>query len=195
MKDNNRKSPNHDYFAQQLHHANARVDNAKRVRIRTIVEAKQAGLSIRQISSECGLSPSRVHQLLTSNEAENTALAVSKKIRASTSHLRKATLFADVDDEALTSLAEYASAKVFPKNSILINESDYSDSMYVILSGSVEIFTSDANGKKVILNTLHAGDCVGELSLLDNRPRSASAKSTTACKVLTLSRASYCWVY
>ncbi len=56
-------------LAARLCLATERLEAAQRERIWAIVEAHQSGLSIRQIASGTGLSPSRVHQLLGSDEA------------------------------------------------------------------------------------------------------------------------------
>src|SRR5262245_42331656 len=53
----------------RLRLAMQRLEEAQRERIWAIVEAHQAGLSVRQIATAPGLSPSRVHQLLGSDEA------------------------------------------------------------------------------------------------------------------------------
>src|SRR3954449_6708237 len=55
--------------AARLRLATERLDEAQRERIWAIVEAHQSGLSIRQIAAATGLSSSRVHQLLGSDEA------------------------------------------------------------------------------------------------------------------------------
>jgi hypothetical protein len=55
--------------ADRLRLATERLDEAQRERIWAIVEAHQAGLSVRQIAAATGLSSSRVHQLLGSDEA------------------------------------------------------------------------------------------------------------------------------
>jgi DNA-directed RNA polymerase specialized sigma24 family protein len=56
-------------LAARLRLAAGRLEEAQRERIWAIVEAHQSGLSIRQIASATGLSSSRVHQLLGSDEA------------------------------------------------------------------------------------------------------------------------------
>src|SRR5436190_10778923 len=48
------------------------------------------------------------------------------------------------------------------------------DSLYVIRSGSVEIFVKDNAGTRIVLETAGEGDVFGELSLLDGGPRTAS---------------------
>src|SRR3954470_23778516 len=55
--------------AARLRLATERLEDAQRERIWAIVEAHQAGLSVRQITAAPGLSSSRVHQLLGSDEA------------------------------------------------------------------------------------------------------------------------------
>src|SRR5438067_13155970 len=56
-------------IAARLRLATQRLDDAQRERIWAIVEAHQSGLSVRRIASATGLSSSRVHQLLGSDEA------------------------------------------------------------------------------------------------------------------------------
>src|SRR3982751_4172231 len=56
-------------FAARLRLATGRLEDAQRERIWALVEAHQAGLSVRQIAAATGLSSSRVHQLLGSDEA------------------------------------------------------------------------------------------------------------------------------
>src|SRR5437764_13727704 len=56
-------------IASRLRLATERLDEAQRERIWAIVEAHQSGLSVRQIAAATGLSSSRVHQLLGSDEA------------------------------------------------------------------------------------------------------------------------------
>ncbi len=50
--------------------------------------------------------------------------------------------------------------------------------MYVLLEGEVEV---RANGR--ILEVLHAGDVLGEMALIDSKPRSATALARTACQL------------
>ena len=76
-------------------------------------------------------------------------------------------------------------------NSILINEGDQTDSLYVIIDGEVKVYASDENGKEVILNILGAGEYFGELSLVDDQPRSASVMTMMPTKVMIISKANF----
>jgi CRP/FNR family cyclic AMP-dependent transcriptional regulator len=88
--------------------------------------------------------------------------------------LRRIPYFLDVSEETLKSLASRATHKTFPKNAIIINEGDDAGPLYVILSGKVRVFLSSEAGKVITLSIQEAGSYFGELSLLDDSPRSAS---------------------
>src|SRR3954467_14235062 len=67
--------------AARLRLATERLEDAQRERIWAIVEAHQAELSIRQIAAATGLSSSRVHQLLGSDEAREIPRWLSQQRR------------------------------------------------------------------------------------------------------------------
>src|SRR3954462_689726 len=68
-------------FAARLRLATERLEEAQRERIWAIVEAHQSGLSVRQIAAATGLSSSRVHQLLGSDEAHEIPRWLSQQRR------------------------------------------------------------------------------------------------------------------
>jgi CRP/FNR family transcriptional regulator, cyclic AMP receptor protein len=62
------------------------------------------------------------------------------------------------------------------------------DSMIAVLSGEVRISMPSADGKEVVLATVHAGEVFGEIAMLDGKPRSADATALTACNLAVLDR-------
>ena len=80
---------------------------------------------------------------------------------------------AAISDGFVRELAALGSLRAYPKNTVFITEGDSSDAVFVILSGKVKAFVSDAEGHELILNTQGPGDYVGEMAL-DGKPRSAS---------------------
>ena len=82
-------------------------------------------------------------------------------------------------------LAPHGLARNFRRNAIVVNEGDETDSLYVLLSGRVRVFISDAQGKEVTLNQLGPGEYFGEITF-DGGPRSASvmALEDTRCAVV-----------
>ena len=97
-------------------------------------------------------------------------------------------LFADLKPDELAILSERAVVKTFPKNAILITEGDRSDTLYMLLSGSVKVYSCDEEGKEVTLNILGPGDYFGELALIDEQPRSASVISLEASRMMLIKR-------
>ncbi len=65
--------------------------------------------------------------------------------------------------------------KQYPANTIIFNKGDPGDGLYAIQEGTVEIFMEQDFGPKNILAVLTEGQCFGEMALLSNEPRTASA--------------------
>ena len=86
----------------------------------------------------------------------------------------------------LRSLAMRGVVLTHPKKSMLINEGEEGDSLWVLLKGSVKAFAVDENGRELIYGKIEAGDYFGEMSL-DGGPRSASVMTLepSTCAVLT----------
>ncbi|MGK7928076.1 MAG: cyclic nucleotide-binding domain-containing protein [Spirulina sp.] len=89
-------------------------------------------------------------------------------------HLKKVEYFQNFNELELRRLIEYGYRKILEADEVLFREGDYGDAFYVILSGTVEIFT-EKMGKT--LATLNTGSFFGELSLLLGIPRTASVKA------------------
>ncbi len=101
--------------------------------------------------------------------------------------LKSVEIFSGLSDAELVALEESSIRRSYPKNTVIINENDVADSLYVIESGKVKVYCSDKNGKEFIMNTLGSGDYFGELALLDDDRRSASVR--------TMEKAEFCIIY
>jgi CRP-like cAMP-binding protein len=75
-----------------------------------------------------------------------------------------------------------------PEETLLFKEGAPSNSLYMIKSGEVEIFTLTRQGKRIQLATLKSGNFFGEISLLFNKPRMASAKTIRPSELLELTK-------
>ncbi len=88
--------------------------------------------------------------------------------------LKNIPTFSEVPDAALSSLAECANKKSYGKNCLIMNEGDPAGPLFIILTGKVRVFLDSESGKSVTLSIQKSGSYFGELSLLDDQPRSAS---------------------
>lgn len=85
----------------------------------------------------------------------------------------------------LHAVAERGVVRKFPRNTVLIQEGDRGDSLYVILAGKVKVFASNEAGREFVISLHGVGEYVGEMCL-DGSPRSASVITTepTTCAVV-----------
>jgi CRP/FNR family cyclic AMP-dependent transcriptional regulator len=100
-------------------------------------------------------------------------------------------MFSELEPSDAHLLTEHTHTRTYPANSILINEGDQTDSLYVILEGEVKVYASDETGKEVILNILGPGEYFGELALVDDQPRSASVMTLKPTKVMIISKQNF----
>jgi CRP-like cAMP-binding protein len=105
--------------------------------------------------------------------------------------LRRVPLFQGLDDAALEILARVARVKIVPRHSYLFYQDDEGDAAYVIRTGVIAILLATDDGRELVINDLRAGDCFGELALLTNAPRSASAFARQETQVIVLPRAEF----
>ena len=102
--------------------------------------------------------------------------------------LENVPLFAGLSGEALAEIEQHGSIKTFRKNAIVINQDDETNSLYVILSGSVKVFISGEDGREAVLNHQRAGEYFGDLALIDKQPRAASVMTTEPSRFMIISR-------
>ena len=102
--------------------------------------------------------------------------------------LRAIPMFASVSPEALESIASLLIERNFPKHKTIVEEGAPGDYMYIIVEGRVKVTKLSGDGREKILELLEQGDFFGEMSLLDDAPRSASVKAMSAVRILALAR-------
>jgi CRP/FNR family cyclic AMP-dependent transcriptional regulator len=101
--------------------------------------------------------------------------------------LKKVSLFDNLNDEQLEHILRLATRRTILPGSILFHEKEMGMTFYFILAGSIKLFTKSSNGEEKVLSLVNSGESFGELSLLDGRPRSASAQTLETTTVLELS--------
>jgi CRP/FNR family cyclic AMP-dependent transcriptional regulator len=99
-------------------------------------------------------------------------------------------LFQGVSDADLSALAERTAVRSYPKQAIILNEGDESDSLYLIMSGRVKIYLADEHGKGLILAIKGPGQYFGEM-VLDGDARSASVMTLEPSQFAILSRGDF----
>ena len=100
-------------------------------------------------------------------------------------------LFSGLHEDELESVASIATRRHYAKNTIIINEGDETDSLYLILTGKVKIVLSDEDGKEITISVLEPNDYFGELSLIDEEPRSARVVTMEDCQLSIIHRSDF----
>jgi len=78
----------------------------------------------------------------------------------------------------------------YPKDTMIFSESQSGAEMFIIQEGQVAI-SKVVDGKEVILAVLKQGDMFGEMALLENKPRSASATAHSDCRLMVVNRKNF----
>ena len=94
-------------------------------------------------------------------------------------------LFADLEPEQLYDIATLATERTLAVGVDLCREGDPGEEVFVVIAGQGEIFTG-AGATLHAVGRTRAGDCVGELAVLDEAPRSATVRASTAMRVLAI---------
>ena len=108
--------------------------------------------------------------------------------RAAVQALRGCPLFAPCPEPVLADVGRRLRHRHFRRNEVIFHQGDPGDALHVITDGAVKILLPSAEGDEAIIATLRPGDFFGELSLLDGRPRSATATTVEPTETLSLPR-------
>ncbi|KAF0695728.1 Aste57867_13464 [Aphanomyces stellatus] len=108
--------------------------------------------------------------------------------------LRSVSFFADLSDEKLVRLADLSTISVLAPDVIIFKENDEEGSeMFVILAGSLQVSVQakEPGAKPLVLATLQAGSCFGEMALMTRVPRAATVTVVENAMLLSIERKSF----
>jgi CRP-like cAMP-binding protein len=102
-------------------------------------------------------------------------------------HLRAAPLFTALDDDSATAMRSSMIEQRLDKGDVLFSEGEVGDKLFLIESGKIKLGHTAADGRESLIAVLGSGEMLGELSLFDPGPRTATAVAVTRTKVLWMS--------
>ncbi len=102
--------------------------------------------------------------------------------------LKTVPFFSGLSPREATDLSDHLVNRRFAPGQIIFHLGDPAGLLYIITEGKVKIAHSSADGQEVVLAFLGTGDFFGELALIDDSPRSASAEAVELTETLTLHR-------
>ncbi len=100
--------------------------------------------------------------------------------------LRKMDLFVDLPDDALGKIGRLLKEQKFAEGDLIFAQEDAGDALYIVLQGRVRITTNDHFGRERVLAFYGPGEFFGDMAVLTDAPRSASATASSDARLLQL---------
>jgi len=107
------------------------------------------------------------------------------------SELQMIPVFDEVEGRDLGLLQQFTEVIDYSAGLSMFREGGDGDAMFFILRGEVDIKKSSISGEEILLATLGKGTVLGEMSLVDNAPRSATAVAKTDIELVVLRKDSF----
>jgi CRP-like cAMP-binding protein len=135
--------------------------------------------------------PVATHQVrlaqLPAPAVESPAMVVDRRVES----LRRIGMLAMLGDTQIAQLAEENQERVYAAGEPVIRQGDAGDSLFVIMSGRVEVTARQADTPAVRLAMLEAGDYFGEMSLMTGAARSATVTAVVETRLLEVDKDSF----
>jgi CRP-like cAMP-binding protein len=95
-------------------------------------------------------------------------------------------LFKDANPGVLAMLAEKSHIRTVEKEEIIFLQDEEADAVYFVVKGSVAIVLTSYAGRELVINTMHPGDCFGELGVLAHTAHTADAIAREHSQLLVI---------
>ncbi|MBK6615870.1 Crp/Fnr family transcriptional regulator [Ottowia sp.] len=105
--------------------------------------------------------------------------------------IRRVPLFAMLTETQANAVANAVVKRRFKRGETIVEQGKKSNALFILLNGRARVITADGRGREVILATLQPGDHIGEMSLIDNEPHSATVRAEVQTDVLMLGRVEF----
>lgn len=105
--------------------------------------------------------------------------------------LRQTASFAEMPEAALDALAARGRQEDFASGSVVVQQGDPGDRMYLIARGRLALSVADPGGREVFARTLEVGDCAGEIALLQGGPRTGTLTAVGHTSLMSVHRADF----
>src|SRR5699024_6904701 len=100
--------------------------------------------------------------------------------------VRRAALFAGLDDEATGALLKYVKPRSVRRGTVLFREGDAGDELYIVATGKLKVGRESSDGRENLLSVVGPSEIIGELSLFDPGPRSSTVTAVSQTELLSL---------
>jgi CRP-like cAMP-binding protein len=109
--------------------------------------------------------------------------------------LSRTPIFGGLSEDVLDRIIAAATILHVPAGAQLIGEGELARTLFIVCEGQLEIRKRGTKGSDVRLAVLHAGDCVGEMPLIDIQPRSATVRALGPAEVFKMDHSEIAKLY
>ncbi len=102
--------------------------------------------------------------------------------------IRRVPIFSLLTNDQAQGIADSVVKRRYRRGEIIVEHGRKSNALFILLTGRARVLTADSRGREVILAVLQPGDYVGEMSLIDNEPHSATVRAEIQTDMLILGR-------
>lgn len=100
--------------------------------------------------------------------------------------LARISLFSGLEPAELSALAQHTFVRKLARGQVLFNEGEPSDYLFLVRSGRLRVFVASSRGDELVLSVVGPGETLGELSILDEQPRSATVDALENVELIAL---------
>ena len=131
------------------------------------------------------LIASQLHGVLASGvQAKISAPRVVQKYEV----LAKSFLFRNLSTAHLEKIVGLSRVMVLPAQQVVFQAAAAGEEMFVVLNGRLKVSITNRDRREIVLGAIGPGEIVGEIAMLDDRGRSATATTLTPCELLVIHR-------
>jgi CRP/FNR family transcriptional regulator, cyclic AMP receptor protein len=105
--------------------------------------------------------------------------------------IRRVPLFSLLAADQAAAVANAVVKRRYKRGENIVDQGQKSDALYILLTGRARVLSTNSRGREVILATLQVGDYIGEMSLIDGQPHSATVRADAQTDALVLGRAEF----
>ncbi|HIJ77955.1 MAG: cyclic nucleotide-binding domain-containing protein [Desulfobulbaceae bacterium] len=102
--------------------------------------------------------------------------------------LRENPFFEDFTDAELDFFSQHMSLRSFPERSVIFNKGEIGSFLFFVVEGEIEVRLESSDYKQIIVSTFQRGACAGEMSIIDDFPRSATLVTSRPSELLIISK-------
>jgi CRP-like cAMP-binding protein len=105
--------------------------------------------------------------------------------------VRRVPLFAVLTESQAWSISQSIVKRRYKRGENIVEQGSKSNALFILLSGRARVISVDPKGREVIIAVLHPGDYIGEMSLIDGEPHSATVQAEVQTDVMMLGRVAF----